>query len=87
MDPPGRYRASPAGVRTAGGFRTAGGPDGGGPDDGVPDGPPGAGQLERRATRTATVSPTSLPIARRTAAVTGSLWVPSPSAMNELSNG
>ena len=34
-----------------------------------------------------TVAPASLPIALRTAAVTGSLCVPSPSAMNELRNG
>ena len=32
-------------------------------------------------------SPSSLPMVLRTAALTGSLWVPSPSAMNELSKG
>ena len=36
---------------------------------------------------TVTVSPACLPIAVRTSARTGSLCVPSPSAMNELSNG
>src|SRR5918998_35048 len=36
---------------------------------------------------TRTRSPASLPIARRVAALTGSLCVPSPSAMNALSNG
>ena len=34
-----------------------------------------------------TVSPSPLPIALRTSAFTGSLWVPSPSAMKELRNG
>ena len=32
-------------------------------------------------------APAALPIAVRTSAFTGSLCVPSPSAMNELSNG
>ena len=42
----------------------------------------------RRAdSRTVTESPCSFPMARRTSALMGSLWVPSPSAMNELSNG
>src|SRR5579872_7426219 len=34
-----------------------------------------------------TVSPTSLPIARRTSAFTGSLCLPSPRAINELRKG
>ena len=34
--------------------------------------------------RTCTVSPASLPMTRRTAAVTASLWRPSPSAMNDV---
>jgi hypothetical protein len=37
--------------------------------------------------RTLTVSPASLPIALRRSALTGSLWVPSPNAMNELRKG
>src|SRR6266567_8390951 len=36
---------------------------------------------------TVTVSSASLPIALRTSALTGSLWVPSPMAMNELRKG
>ena len=36
---------------------------------------------------TVTLSPASLAMALRTSALMGSLWVPSPSAMNELSNG
>jgi hypothetical protein len=44
-------------------------------------------QLSRSSSRTVTVSPTPLPSVRRTSALTGSLCVPSPSAMNELWNG
>ena len=41
----------------------------------------------RSSRRTVTVSPASLAIALRTSALIGSLWVPSPRAMNELRNG
>src|SRR4051794_11505894 len=41
----------------------------------------------RSSRRTRTVSPAALPMAFRTSALTGSLCVPSPSAMNALSNG
>jgi hypothetical protein len=45
-------------------------------------------QLARRSSRrTVTASPASFPIALRTSPLTGSLWVPSPSAMNELRKG
>ncbi len=39
-------------------------------------------QLRRSVRCTVTTSPSDLPIALRTAELTGSLWVPSPSAMN-----
>ncbi|SDC63094.1 HNH endonuclease [Rhodococcus tukisamuensis] len=41
----------------------------------------------RSVSRTVTVAPASLPMARRTSVLTGSLCVPSPIAMNELRNG
>jgi hypothetical protein len=41
----------------------------------------------RSCNSTETVSPSSLPIAFRTSALTGNLWVPSPIAMKELWNG
>ena len=44
-------------------------------------------RARRFSRRTLTVSPASFPIALRTSAFTGSLWVPSPIAMNELWNG
>jgi transposase len=47
----------------------------------------GSRQLSRWSRCTRTASPGTLPIARRRAAFTGSLCVPSPSAMNELWNG
>ena len=37
--------------------------------------------------RTTTTSPALFPIVFRISALTGSLWVPSPRAMNELENG
>src|SRR5207302_7669815 len=45
-------------------------------------------QLSRRSVRrTTTVSPTSFPITLRTSALMGSLWVPSPRAINEAWKG
>ena len=41
----------------------------------------------RSCRQTVTVSPACLPMAVRISALTGSLWVPSPRAMNELWNG
>ncbi len=50
--------------------------------------PRNADQSSTRSTRdTSTVSPACLAIALRTSALIGSLWVPSPMAMNELRNG
>ena len=46
-----------------------------------------AGPLRRSSRQTVTESPACLPMARRMSARTGSLWVPSPKAMNELRNG
>ena len=44
-------------------------------------------QARRSVSVTVTVSPASLPIVRRTSAVTGSLWRPSPRAMNDVRTG
>ncbi len=41
----------------------------------------------RSTNRTVTSSPSPFPIALRTSAFTGSLWVPSPRAMKELWKG
>src|SRR3954453_17892061 len=50
--------------------------------------PAGLRQLSRRSSRRiVTPSPASLPMALRVSAFTGSLWVPSPIAMNELRKG
>src|SRR6266542_4003463 len=43
--------------------------------------------LSRSCRRMVTVSPGFFPMTLRTSALMGSLWVPSPMAMNELRNG
>ena len=54
----------------------------------VPSGLRASARAPRRSCRqTVTVSPACLPMTLRSSALTGSLWVPSPRAMNELWNG